>query len=563
MVLPDEPALPRGAHAAACDLWQSWDGRRLIWRCDVATAHAVELELCIDDIVFERIVLNPPAALGERDFAFPPSGNDAMEFSLRAAGGTAIGRWRVLYGRAASAGVDQWQGTSRLMQALPPAPPPSGEQAPATAIVVPIYNSPHWVQCCIAAVLRWSSGAARLILIDDASTDPAITALLAACAGRPDIDVLRNAQNLGYTRSTNLGIELAGRADVVLLNSDTQVGPRWLDSLRQIAYSDAGIGTVTAVSDNAGAFSVPELEQSCPIPESWTLPMAQRALLQNAGGCLPELPTGNGFCMFVKRALLDRVGALDAAAFPSGYGEENDLCQRAERVGFRHVIAGNVLVHHERSASFGEARRAALGAQGMQVLRSRYPDYEAKVGATLFSFERRVLDYRVRRIYADRDGVHAALPPRPRILFVVGLARPAGLPALLRELNAAHECFVLGADGVSLRLWRYRDDQCLLEQQPTSATAGQIVDEALLKFAIELVHILDDAAAHASVRACAVRLNVPVVDSRADRQLQPLRETVTASVDAPALRRLADYCHGLYESAWRDSASFAEKASSP
>ncbi len=558
MVLPDEPALPRGAPAAADGPWQSWNGRRLVWRCDIAQACAPEVELCIDDIVFERVVLNPSSALCEREFAFPPSGNDEIEFSLRAAGGMAIGRWRVLHGRAAAAGVDQWQGPPGVMRALPP--PPSGEQAFATAIVVPIYNSPQWVQCCIAAVLRWTSGAARLILIDDASTDPAIATLLANYADCPNIDVRRNAHNLGYTRSTNLGIELAGRADVVLLNSDTQVGPRWLDTLRQIAYSDAGIGTVTAVSDNAGAFSVPELEQSCPIPERWTLPMAQRALLQNAGGCLPELPTGNGFCMFVKRTLLDRVGALDAEAFPSGYGEENDLCQRAERVGFRHLVAGNVFVHHERSASFGEARRSALGAQGMQVLRTRYPDYEAKVGATLFSYARRVLDYRVRRIYADRDGVFAALPPRPRVLLVVGQAPSAGLLALLRELDAAYECFVRGADGVSLRLWRYQDDQLHLEQQH-DGTVGQVIDDALLKFAIELIHILDNTDAHAALRTSAARLSIPVVDSGADGQLQPLRDSFAASTDSPALRRLAAYCHDVYQAAWRDNVSFAATAS--
>ena len=202
----------------------------------------------------------------------------------------------------------------------------------------------------------------------------------------------------------------------MLLNSDTQVGPRWLDRFRAIAYADDAIGTVTAVSDNAGAFSVPELEQFCPIPSAWTLEQTQRALLQRTACPHPQLPTGNGFCMYIKRAMLDAVGALDADAFPFGYGEENDLCQRAERAGFRHVIAGDVLVAHARSASFGDARRAALGAQGMAVLRQRYPDYEEKIGATLFSFDRRVLDYRVRRIYADSDGFHTQ--PQPRALVV-------------------------------------------------------------------------------------------------------------------------------------------------
>jgi hypothetical protein len=163
---------------------------------------------------------------------------------------------------------------------------------------------------------------------------------------------------------------------------------------------------------------VPELEKFCPIPERWTLEQTQRALLQQCGGCLPQLPTGNGFCMYVKREVFDRIGTLDVAAFPAGYGEENDLCQRAARAGFRHVIAGDVFVQHERSASFGDERRATLGTQGMAVLRERYPDYEANVGATLWSFERRVLDWRVRRLYAGTDGHYAARPPRPRLALV-------------------------------------------------------------------------------------------------------------------------------------------------
>jgi len=504
----------------AAQVWRAWDGRRLEW--DGAAAHAAaEIDLCIDGVVFERTRRDAPYA----QFDFAPSGCAELEFSLRAGTELLGAPWRVLHGTPAAPGVDQWQGPVHAMQPLPPAPAaPRDSGAARTAIVVPIYNSPQLVQRCIAAVLRWTRAPARLILIDDASPDAGIGALLARYDGAEHILVRRNERNLGYTRSSNLGIELAAADDVVLLNSDTEVGPCWLQALRAVAGADAGIGTVTAVSDNAGAFSVPELEQYCPIPERWTLPQAQRALLQHAGGCVPELPTGNGFCMFVKRRMFERVGVLDAAAFPSGYGEENDLCQRAERAGFRHAIAGNVLVRHARSASFGEARRLELGAQGMAVLRARYPDYEAKVGATLFGFTRRVLDYRVRRIYADRDHRYAALPPRPRVLLT------RGAQVFAAALRGSFDCRSLH-DG-DLHVDALRDQ--------------------LQRRAIEFVHLHGDAEALAApLRAAARGAGVALVDSTHDALLgEP------ASALLPAAR-VAAQCLTLYRDAWRASAAFA------
>ena len=126
-------------------------------------------------------------------------------------------------------------------------------------------------------------------------------------------------------------------------------------------------------------------------------------------------------------------------------------------MGFRHLIAGDVLVAHARSASFGDERRARLGRQGMAVLRQRYPDYEDNVGATLYSFARRVLDYRVRRIYADAD--HAPLP-RPRMLVIASDVDAATLFA--ESHGEAFDCLVTangsGAETVfandeSIRSW--------------------------------------------------------------------------------------------------------------
>ncbi|HEY6986548.1 MAG TPA: glycosyltransferase [Rhodanobacteraceae bacterium] len=288
------------------------------------------------------------------------------------------------------------------------------------AIVVPVYGAAELVERCLDSVLVHTTGRARLIVIDDASPDAAIAPLLARYASCANVRVLRNEANRGFTATANRGIAESGRADVVLLNGDTEVGPNWLTGLRRAAATAADVATITAVSDNAGAFSVPELEHENTTPASWSLDETARALWQQAGHAYPALPTGNGFCLYIRRAVIDAVGVLDEAAFPQGYGEENDFCQRASARGMRHLIAGNVYVRHARSASFGHERREQLGATGMAILRERWPNYEAEVAATLHSFERRVLDWRVRRVFAAAG----AYVPRIRVLGAGDVAPP-------------------------------------------------------------------------------------------------------------------------------------------
>ena len=388
------PSRGEDASAGACGpdaprvRWLDWDGQNLSWHVVAATAATIELR--IDGIRFETHAVGQDGA--GRDiscrFELSPTGCAELEFDLAVAGAAEAlcPSWRVLFGSAAPDARDQWSQAPRRLLPLagtPRLPLRPWADLPPVAIVIPVFNAAASVERCLAALARFTPRSARIILVDDASTDPAIARVLDRFAQRGNVDITRHPDNRGYTQGVNTGMQLAGAADVILLNSDTEVGPRWLESLRLAAYSDAIIGTVTAVSDNAGAFSVPELEQFCPVPQRWDLPAAQRAVLQQAGLRFPELPTGNGFCLYVKRALIDRIGMMDADAFPFGYGEENDFCQRALRAGYRNLIAGQVLVRHERSASFGDARRASLGAQGMAVLRQRYPDYESDVGATL------------------------------------------------------------------------------------------------------------------------------------------------------------------------------------
>ena len=434
-----------------------WDGRELQLACTPGALADIALDL--DGCHFTCVAVD---ARGHARcaFAFAPSGTDAVELLPRAGrGGAALvaGPLQLPFGKAGLAAASAGAHRASLAPLAASCLVPFGRDVAAreVVVVVPVHDAPELVERCLAAVRAHLDAATRVIVIDDASRDPAIGPLLERAVGFAR--VLRNDVNRGFTATANRGIAEAGRADVVLLNADTEVGPRWLAGLRRAAYAADDIASATAVSDNAGAFSVPELEQYNPLPPGWTTEHAARAAWQCAGLAYPQLPTGNGFCMYLRRDALDAAGVLDEAAFPQGYGEENDWSQRAARRGLRHVIAGNVFVRHARSASFGDERRLALGRAGMAVLRERWPDYESDVARTLYSYERRVLDWRMRRVHAD---ARAGATPLRRLLWV-GAGAPSWRDADVWNLraNRSRNELVRAGKVVAASEWNARDPE--------------------------------------------------------------------------------------------------------
>jgi len=241
-----------------------------------------------------------------------------------------------------------------------------------------VYNAPDDVRACVASVLANLRPDVRLVLIDDASPDPAIAEIFAGLAARahPQVTLLRNDTNLGFTGTANRGM-LLSRADVILLNSDTIVTPGWLEAMMHCIATDARIGTVTPFSNNAEILSFPKFCENNPWPTDADPTSVAQAMAAMAVPSYPDIPTGVGFCMLVRRAVLDDVGVFDMA-FGRGYGEENDLCVRAARRGWRNVLADNAFVVHTGARSF-TAEKEALCARNLGILLERHPHYNDMV----------------------------------------------------------------------------------------------------------------------------------------------------------------------------------------
>jgi GT2 family glycosyltransferase/2-polyprenyl-3-methyl-5-hydroxy-6-metoxy-1,4-benzoquinol methylase len=247
-------------------------------------------------------------------------------------------------------------------------------------IVLPVHGGLDVLQRCVASVLAAECRTPwHLTLIDDASPQPEVGAWLRDLARQqPRISVLTNARNLGFVGTVNIGMRLAGRCDVVLLNSDTEVAGDWLDRLGQAAYGTARTGTVTPFSNNATICSYPRFCEDNPLPAGQTVVGLDRLFAQANAGQSLAIPTAVGFCMYVRRECLDAVGEFDASTFGAGYGEENDFCVRASAAGWVHLHALDVFVFHAGAASFSESRHA-LQQSALAAIRRLHPHYEDMV----------------------------------------------------------------------------------------------------------------------------------------------------------------------------------------
>ena len=241
-------------------------------------------------------------------------------------------------------------------------------------IIIPIYNAYDDLVKCLESIYKFTDlDRNRLILVNDNSPDDRIKPFLEHQKQKKAI-VLHNDGNKGFSNNVNLGMEQSTVNDVILLNSDTVVTERWIEKIVECAYSDEAIGTVTPLSNNATLCSVPEFCQENSLPKHMSIDQAGEIVERCSMKKYPRITVAHGFCMFIKRDVIDTIGYFDAQTFELGYGEENDFCNRAEQAGYHHVMCDNTYIYHSGTKSFASKEKEKYIRKHDRILRERYPE---------------------------------------------------------------------------------------------------------------------------------------------------------------------------------------------
>lgn len=277
-------------------------------------------------------------------------------------------------------------------------------------IVIPVYKDWSTLKLCISSLKSCVSDRNKVLLINDMGPDweKIENNILSEIEGYENFQYFRNDKNLGFVKTCNRAVfELDhSENDILLLNSDTEVTPGFLEEMQSVLYAAEKHGVVCPRSNNATLLTIPvknELNRNITASESYSVYLQIKDSLPKQ----QVMPTGVGFAFLIKRELIKQYGLFDEIYSP-GYNEENDFCMRINQYGFNVLMANRAYVFHHESRSFGE-KKHKLDEEHARILSKRYPYYWNRVDL-YFSAQMSVVDY-----YADllSDEIY----PKKRILI--------------------------------------------------------------------------------------------------------------------------------------------------
>lgn len=247
-------------------------------------------------------------------------------------------------------------------------------------VIVPVYRGLEDTQRCILSALASPCQTVwHLVVINDCSPEPEVGQWLRDIAAQePRITLLENEENLGFVATVNRGMRLNPDRDVLLLNSDTEVANDWLDRIQRAAYAQPQVASVTPFSNNATICSYPRFCEANDLPAGHTTASLDQLFAEHLAGRAVEVPTGVGFCMYIRRACLQEIGGFDEEHFGKGYGEENDFCIRAHKAGWTNLHLLDTFVRHVGGISFGDSK-SERELNAMRTLGKLHPHYDSDV----------------------------------------------------------------------------------------------------------------------------------------------------------------------------------------
>lgn len=241
---------------------------------------------------------------------------------------------------------------------------------PALSIIIPHLNGKHHLDDCLGSLHRQTYTDFEIILVDNGSTDGSQEYIREHF---PGVRLLELEKNMGFTGACNAGYGASAGDLVVLLNNDTEVNPRWLETLVDAferVPEAGGVASKMLLFDQRDV-----LHTAGDYYRVDGLP-GNRGVWQNDAGQFEKetyVFSACGGAAAYRKELLEEIGFLDDDFFFSC--EDMDLAWRINLAGHKILYVPDAIVYHKLKASAGLGATSSYydGRNFLYIIWKNYP----------------------------------------------------------------------------------------------------------------------------------------------------------------------------------------------
>lgn len=254
------------------------------------------------------------------------------------------------------------------------------------AVIILNWNGKKLMQDFLPSVIEYTDPEiGRVVVVDNASTDGSVGWL---AERYPAVELIRFEENYGFAGGYNRAIDRVGEEIVLLLNSDVEVTPGWLEPLLKILDADPKIAAVQPKIKSWKEREKFEYAGACGgYIDKWGFPFCRGRILdvtekdEGQYDSLAEIFWCSGAAMCIRREVYRNAGGLDALFF--AHMEEIDLCWRIRNAGWSIKVNPESVVYHLGGGSLpmNHPRKLFLNYRNnlLMIHKNLYPSLRRRV----------------------------------------------------------------------------------------------------------------------------------------------------------------------------------------
>jgi GT2 family glycosyltransferase len=242
---------------------------------------------------------------------------------------------------------------------------------PSVAIVILNWNGKNYLRQFLPSVLATSYANYRVVVADNASTDDSVNFLREMF---PAVEIIELPENFGFAKGYNEALKNLRSDYYVLLNSDVEVTPAWIDPLIDLLEKD---GSNAVCQPKLLAFKNKNLFEYAGGAGGWVdlygYPFARGRIFESCEEDqgqfenTAEVFWASGAAMVIKSRVYQEMGGFDDYFF--AHQEEIDLCWRIKLAGYKIFCCPQSVVYHVGGGTLprGNSRKTFLNFRNNQI----------------------------------------------------------------------------------------------------------------------------------------------------------------------------------------------------